>query len=96
MANLKSAKKMVRKIKKRTARNSKKRRELRSIIKEVRELSEAGKKAEAEKKFIVATKKIDKAAKVNLIHRNTAARYKSRLAKRVNTSETKKATKKSK
>jgi small subunit ribosomal protein S20 len=32
----------------------------------------------------VATQSIDKAAKTNVIHANAAARYKSRLAKRVN------------
>lgn len=33
----------------------------------------------------VATQSIDKAAKTKVIHANAAARYKSRLAKRVNT-----------
>jgi len=32
----------------------------------------------------LATKRIDKAAKTNIIHANAAARYKSRLAKLVN------------
>jgi small subunit ribosomal protein S20 len=32
----------------------------------------------------VTTQSIDKAAKTNVIHANAAARYKSRLAKRVN------------
>lgn len=89
MANLKSAKKEIRKTKRRSVRNLKKKREMRAIIREVRELAEAGKKKEAQDKFQQATKIIDKAAKNNLIHQNTAARYKSRLAKLVNKSDKK-------
>ncbi len=84
MANTKSAKKAIRKIKTRTLRNAKKRREMNSIIKQVRDLVKAGKKKEAQKQFRTATKKIDKAAKTHIIHKNTASRYKSRLAKLIN------------
>lgn len=38
-------------------------------------------------------KKIDKAAKIGAIHKNTAARYKSRLAKALNKAKAKAATK---
>jgi small subunit ribosomal protein S20 len=93
MANIKSAKKMIRKIKTRTLRNLRKRRELRAIIKEVRELADEGKRDKAQERFHVATKKIDTAAQTGLIHRNAAARYKSRLAIRINKSEDKPAKK---
>ena len=67
---------------------------MKALIKEVKELAEAGKKQEALEKFQLTTKKIDKAAKTHLIHKNTAARYKSRLAKRINKAdETPKGTK---
>lgn len=87
MANLKSSKKAVRQTKRRTLRNAKVKTEIRRLMKEIRELCAGGKKAEAEELFVTATKKIDKAAKVNVIHKNTASRYKSRLAKRINASE---------
>ena len=87
MANTKSAKKAIRQTKTRTLRNLNMKKEMKALIKEVRELADKGKKAEAKKKFQIATKKIDKAAKSNFIHKNTASRYKSRLAKRINKSE---------
>ena len=63
---------------------------MKDAIKEVEKLVLEGKKEEAEKKLSLATKKIDKAAKANVIHKNTAARYKSRLAKKVNNTDTSK------
>jgi len=84
MANLKSAKKAIRKSKKRAIRNARVRDAMKQSIKEVRALVTSGKKEKAEKAFQKATKKIDKAAKTYVIHKNTASRYKSRLAKRVN------------
>lgn len=104
MANTKSAKKAIRQTKKRTLRNLKKKREMKALIKEVRELAGKGEKEEALKRFEIATKKIDKAAKTHIIHKKTASRYKSRLAKRINKAgtlqktqkKTKKASKKKK
>ena len=89
MANTKSAKKAIRQTKKKTLRNLQVRREMRGLMKEIRKLAEAGKKSEAVKKFKLATRKINKAAKAHVIHRNTAARYISRLAKRINKSKKK-------
>lgn len=87
MANLKSAKKAIRQAKRRTERNQKIKRAMKEQIKEMRELIEGGKLDEAQEKMSVTMKKIDKAAKSNVIHKNTAARYKSRLAKRLNKSK---------
>ena len=60
---------------------------MRKDIKQVNKFIEEGKKKEAEKAFQLATKTIDKAAKTHLVHKNTAARYKSRLAKKLNNIE---------
>ncbi|MBN2015551.1 30S ribosomal protein S20 [Candidatus Dojkabacteria bacterium] len=96
MANLKSAKKAIRKTQTRTLRNLRQKREMLSLIKEVRLLASKGEKKEAEEKFKLATKKIDKASKTHLLHKNTAARYKSRLAKDINKGKTKESTSTSK
>jgi small subunit ribosomal protein S20 len=83
MPIIKSAIKKVRKDKLRTARNKKREDNLKSLIKKVR----ASKSA----KDLQATySALDKAAKVNLIHPNRAARLKSRLSKGVKSSATKK------
>jgi small subunit ribosomal protein S20 len=57
--------------------------EMKTIIKKVLAAVEAGDKAAAATAFVLATKKIDKAAKTRVIHPNAAARYKSNLARRV-------------
>jgi small subunit ribosomal protein S20 len=87
MANIKSAKKRIRQTKKLSLKNLRIRREIKQLAKEITSLAGEGKKEEAQDKFKLATKKLDKAAKTNLIHKNTAARYKSRLAKRINKAE---------
>ena len=84
MANLKSSKKDIRRIKVRTSRNAKVKNEMKKAVKTVRKLADTGKTKEAEEKFVLATKKIDKAAKTNVIRKNAASRYKSRLSKWVN------------
>jgi small subunit ribosomal protein S20 len=62
-----------------TARNRTQRSQLRSAIKKVRSVA-AGEAAEA---YAAAVRLLDRAGRKNLIHRNTAARQKSRLAKLV-------------
>ena len=84
MANLRNAIKEIRKTRSRTIRNLKQKREMKKVIKKVRDFADKGKKKEAEKAYVLATKKIDKTAKNHVIHKNTASRYKSRLAKRIN------------
>lgn len=90
MANLKSAKKEIRKTKTRTKRNFKVKRAIKTLQKDIETLIKEGKEKEAEKMLTTAYKKIDKAAKTNVIHQNTAARYKSQLAKKVHSKDTKK------
>ncbi|MDD3647744.1 MAG: 30S ribosomal protein S20 [Candidatus Dojkabacteria bacterium] len=84
MANLKSAKKAIRQSKRKALRNLKQKTEMRKLIKEVRNLADKGETEKAMKKYSEATKSIDKAAKSKFIHKNTADRYKSRLAIHIN------------
>ncbi|MBA2292882.1 MAG: 30S ribosomal protein S20 [Gemmatimonadales bacterium] len=81
MPRIKSAKKRMRQTKVRTAHNKASRSELRTAIKKVRTATTAEAATEA---FATATSAIDRAGRKNLVHRNTAARTKSRLAKMVN------------
>lgn len=79
MPRIKSAKKRMRQAKVATAANRQKRSKLRTALKKVR----AAVGAEAAKVYAEAEKLLDRAGRKNLIHRNTAARQKSRLAKAV-------------
>ncbi|MDX2192688.1 MAG: 30S ribosomal protein S20 [Gemmatimonadales bacterium] len=80
MPRTQSAKKAMRQTKTRTERNRQQRSALRTAIKRVRK---AASPAEAKAAFESAEKLIDRAGRKNLIHRNTAARTKSRLAKAI-------------
>lgn len=80
MPRIKSAKKRMRQTKTRTAHNRAERSELRTVIKKVRS---AGTGEEAQAALKQAASLIDRAGRKNLVHRNTAARTKSRLAKLV-------------
>lgn len=76
MPIIKSAIKKVRKDKTRTARNAAQKNVLKKLVKDTRKKPSA---KSLSKVFSV----LDKAAKTNLIHRNRAARLKSRLSKLV-------------
>lgn len=78
MPRIKSAKKRMRQTKTRTARNKGTRSELRTAIKKVRSAATPAEAAVAMKE---AEQMIDRAGRKNIVHRNTAARTKSRLAK---------------
>ena len=79
MPRIKSAKKRMRQAKVATAANRQRRSQLRTALKKVRAATgEAAAKAYEE-----AAKLLDRAGRKNLIHRNTAARQKSRLAKAI-------------
>ena len=83
MAQQKSAKKAIRQTKSKTIINRKKKGLLKAHIKRVL-LSVAEKDAEgATHAFNEAASVIDKMASSGLIHKNNAARKKSRLAKRI-------------
>jgi small subunit ribosomal protein S20 len=70
----------MRQTKVRTARNKTQRSQLRTAVKKVRAAST---KTEATKALAEAASLLDRAGRKNLVHRKTAARQKSRLAKAV-------------
>jgi small subunit ribosomal protein S20 len=81
MPNLKSQKKRLRQDDKRRLRNRIARSSLRSVIKGFRSIADSDNTEEKQAKFRLAIKKLDQAAAKNLIHKNAAARMKSRLSK---------------
>lgn len=68
---------------KKTALNRAKKKIFKEAIKKVLDLVKAEKFNEAKKAFVVAQKALDKAAKKGVIKKNTAARKKSRLSKKL-------------
>jgi small subunit ribosomal protein S20 len=83
MANHFSALKRARQTEKRTAVNRANTSQLRSALREMRETIAKGDKAVAEATYRNTTSALDKAIQKGVLHKNTAARYKSRLAARV-------------
>ncbi len=84
MPNIKSAIKRVLVNDKNRAHNATVKSAMRTTVKNA-EVALAGDNAEAAKEaLLLASKKLDKAASKGLIHKNAAARKKSRLAKRLN------------
>lgn len=83
MANTKSAKKMVRKIARRTDVNKARRSRMRTHIRNVEEAIASGDRAAAEAALGAAEPEIIRSAQKGVMHRNTAARKVSRLTKRV-------------
>lgn len=75
------AKKAIRRDQRRRVSTLRRKRSMKAIMKEVRELAAAGKAKDASEKLTVAYKAIDKAAKRGVIKKNNAARKKSRLAR---------------
>ena len=80
MPNIKSAIKRVSVIEKKTLRNNM----IKSAVKKFEQAVEAGNVEEAKTLFSQATRKIDQACSKGVIVKNTAARKKSNLAKKLN------------
>jgi len=80
LANIKSAKKRARQAVKRNARNSSARSALRTSIKKVVNAIAAKDKAGAEAAYKAAEPIMDRESSRGLIHKNKAARHKSRLS----------------
>lgn len=80
MANSLQARKRARQAVARNNHNASMRSMMRTTIKRVRQAIEAGDKAAANASFIKASSAIDRVADKNIIHKNKAARHKSRLA----------------
>lgn len=83
MPHSRSSKKRVRQTRKRTERNRDMRGALRTTEKRLVELVAAGKKDDAKKLLPEVYARLDKAAKRGVLHANTAANHKSKLARRV-------------
>ena len=81
MPNIKSAKKRVLTSAKKKENNNVIETRTKTSIKKFVKEAEAGNKKEAKAKLDVAIKNIDKAASSGLMHKNKAARQKSRLMK---------------
>ena len=85
MQNIKSAKKRVKIIEKKTLTNNMIKTGYKSAIKKFEEAVAAGNLEEAKVLFSEATKQIDKACTKGVIVKNTASRKKSSLSKKLNT-----------
>lgn len=83
MANSKQAKKRARQNITRNARNSSRRSEMRTYVKRVVKAIVEGNKEVAVNEFKLASSMLDKLANKGLIHKNAAARKKSRLNRRI-------------
>lgn len=80
MPNIKSAKKRVKVIEKKTMINQAHKTALKTAIKKFETAAAEGKKEEAKVLFNDASKKLDKGVAQGIIHKNAAARKKSQLA----------------
>ena len=84
MAHSASAKKRIRQNRKSRARNRWRKVEYRTAIKTYEEAILHGSVDEAEKQLQGLYKILDKTASTSVMHKNTASRYKSRLAAKLN------------
>ncbi|MEF9922432.1 MAG: 30S ribosomal protein S20 [Anaerovoracaceae bacterium] len=84
MANIKSAKKRIRVIDKKTLRNKRVKGHLKAILKNFEAALVAGDLDLAAEKLALAEKRLMQAAAKHTIHKNAAARKVSRLTKRFN------------
>jgi len=83
MANTSSAKKMVRKIARRTSINKTRRSRMRTFVKKVELAIAAGNQAEARDALRAAESEVMSAVSKGVIHKNTGSRKVSRLSARV-------------
>ena len=84
MANIKSAKKRIRVIEKKTARNIRVKNHVKEAEKAFLAACEAGDVAGAEKAFKLAEKKLMQAAAKGTFHKNTVSRTIGRFEKKLN------------
>jgi len=84
MANHKSAEKRARQSERRNENNRRNKSRLRTEIKKLRAAIENGNQNEAKALLTGTVSLIDKSIQKGIIHRNAAARYKSRLTSSVN------------
>jgi len=79
VANIKSAKKRARQAEKHRQHNASFRSMVRTYIKKVQAAIQSGNKENASKAYVEAVPVIDRMADKGIIHKNKAARHKSRL-----------------
>lgn len=84
LPNIKSAKKRVLVISKKTLQNQMVKSALKTAIKKFEAVVESGDKNAAKEALSVVTKKIDQATAKGVLHKNTASRKKSQLAQKFN------------
>lgn len=84
MPNIKSAIKRVKTSEARNAQNTTAKSAMRTAVKKVEAAVTLNDTPAAKEAFAAAASKLDKAAAKGLIHKNAAARKKSRLAKKAN------------
>ncbi len=84
MPNIKSAKKRVKVAETKAAQNKALKSALKTAMKKYENAVAAGDMALAETTYAVAVKKIDQAVSHGIIHKNNAARKKSRFTKMLN------------
>lgn len=84
MAHSLSAKKRVRQNATKRTLNRSRKSQVKTQIKHLETTMDEGKVAEAQEQFKQLTKKLDKVASTSTMHKKTAARKKSRLAKKLN------------
>lgn len=83
MANIKSSKKRAKQAVVRNQRNASQRSQLRTAVKKVIKALDANDAAGAQEAFKAAQPLLDRFGSRGLIHRNKAARHKSRLSARI-------------
>ena len=84
MPNIKSSIRSVKTDAERRAANGPVKATLRTASRKVLAVAAEGNKEEAQASLVSATGLLDKAARKGIVHKNAAARKKSRLAKKVN------------
>lgn len=83
MANTDSARKRIRQIEKRTARNRARKARVRTFLRKVEQAIAAGDKGAAQEAFKAAQPELQRAATKGVIHDNAVARKLSRLTSRI-------------
>ena len=84
MANIKSAKKRISVIDRKTARNRRVKEHNKTVLKNFYAAVDAGEKEEAKANLVLAEKKLMQAAAKGVVHKNAASRKVSRLNKLYN------------
>ncbi len=83
MPNTKSAAKAMRQSRRRHLINAKTKAKVKNAAKQVKKFIESGQATEAVEALRLAMAALDKAVKKGVLHKNTASRKKSRMARRI-------------